>query len=195
MAFVPKINFCLEKDNDDNYVLQVTDITDVYDDPDNLTGWEDASTLEAADVTSLEIVVTITDSANAVTTITVDTTDILADPVTGTFDLNPIAASEIGLIDGFYKVEYIVSVGATEYKACKQKFIYTNVACCISKAIKKLLNDPTDNIQQEFVDKLKALEFALLESAKTLDYVSGLKVLALLQDYCNSPQANCGCGC
>ena len=195
MAFVPKINFCLEKNNDGDYFLQVTDTTDIYDDPDNITGWEDATTLLSGDVDSLILDVSIIDSSNVESTFNIDTTDSLVDPVIGTFELNPISNTDISLIDGFYKVTYTVTAGTTIYTVCKQKLIYTNVACCISKSITKLLKNPSDTEQQLFVDKIKALEFALIESGKTLDHISGLKILALLQDYCNSPQANCGCGC
>jgi hypothetical protein len=195
MAFVPVINFCLEKDEDGNYYLQITDITDVYDDPDNLTGWEDASTLLAADVDTLTAELTITDSSNNETTFTLDSITSLSNPVVGTFDLIPITSSDISLVDGFYKVVYTITSGNYVYTACKQKMIYPSVACCIHKSVLKLLKDPSDASQQVYVDKLKATEFALIEAAKTVDPMSALKMLSLLEDYCKSPQSNCGCGC
>ena len=196
MAFVPLVNFCLEKNDDGDYQLVVTDITDVYDDPDNLTGWEDDSTLLAADVTSMSITLTLTNSANVESTFTKDVLTSLSDPVTGTFELATITSSDINLVDGFYKIQYTISDGSNTYTTCKQKIVYPTVGCCISNSVKKLINNLTDEEQQKYVDKLKAFEYALIEAGKCLDITNAMKILALLQDYCNSNMSNdCGCGC
>lgn len=196
MAFVPLVNFCLEKNTDGDYELVINDITDVYDDPDNLTGWEDVDTILAADVTAMEIIVSITDSTNTTSTYEADVISSLSDPVTGTFELATVTSQDINLVDGFYKIQYTVTVGSTTYTTCKQKIVYPTVGCCISTAVKKLINNLTDEDQQKHVDKMKAFEYALIEAGKCLDITNAMKILALLQDYCNSSKSNdCGCGC
>lgn len=194
MAFIPLIDFCLEKDDDDNYQLQPQDITDIYS-VTNTTGWQNAATILAADVTSMTLLLTITDSSGTETTYEVDTISSLVDPVTGIFDLTLITSSDISLVDGFYKLLYTIETDTTTYTACKQKMLYPVVGCCISTSVNNLVNDIKNTDKQDFVDKIKALEFALIESAKTVDVTSALSILALLEDYCNSPSAGCGCGC
>jgi hypothetical protein len=57
------------------------------------------------------------------------------------------------------------------------------------------MEDLEDKKQQDFVNKIKSYEQALKEAAKSVDSTSALKILNLLEDYCNSSQAGCGCGC
>lgn len=124
MPFVPTIEVCLKKNCT---TLVVTDNTDVYDNPNNLTGWEDASTLLAADVTALSIKV-----EQAASTLT--TENVLAQlpgTVTGDITFNDIVLSS--LVDGEFIVTYTVTDASTTYTAILTKFHACSVRCCIDK--------------------------------------------------------------
>jgi hypothetical protein len=192
MAFVPLIDFCIEKNDDGDYEVIVTDITDVYDDPDNLTGWEHADTLLASEVTALTLTVTYEDENNVVTETEYDILDQLTDPVEGEIEFDPIVYSG----DGYYKIVYTVTAGVTSYTACKIKIPYPELACCISKKVLKLANSAcscTNNTNlYNIVNELKALERAYNEAVKTIDKDTALDIYDLLDDICSSSS---GCGC
>lgn len=192
MAFVPIIDFCIELNEDDIYELIVTDITDVYDDPDNLTGWEDASTLLGSEVTAASITVEYEDENNISTTTVYDILNEIPSTVTGEIEFDPITYSG----DGYYKITYTLTAGSTTYTACKVKMPYPNLACCISKKVLKLAtegcNCKNGKDLYDVVNELKALEKAYLESIKTVDKSSALKLYALLDDLCSN-KTDCNC--
>lgn len=186
MAFVPIIDFCLEKSNGE-YQLVPKDITNVYNASSNPTGWEDASTLLAANVTAATLVVT--DPNN--TSYTVDVLSQIPDPVTGEIEFTAITDDNIAIIDGLYKIVYTVTAGDTSYEVCKQKYFYPNIKCCISKFVKRVALDPTNKKYQEELVQVKAYEYTLEYAAKTLDQTTANAMIALLQKYCNYNNCNC----
>lgn len=195
MAFIPKVNFCLETDSEGNYQLVITDTTGVYDSVENPNGWEDASTILSSDVEDMSIEVTLINSDGVESNFITNVTSSLSDPVTGEFTLYTLLNTDLTITDGFIKINYIIETTSVTYKACIQKLIYPNVKCCISKVVEKFVNDTSNEDIQILLNKLKSLEFALIESAKTVDINSSLAMLKLLQNYCKSKIANCGCGC
>lgn len=188
MAFVPTISFCLEKDANDAYQLHVNDTTDVYDATDNATGWEDASTLLAANVVTATLAVT--DPAGTTTTINV--LSQIPDPVTGTIDFTALDSDDgVAIQDGYYKVLYTINDGSEDYTACVEKYFYPTVQCCVSKMMNKLIADPTNSKIWDDVNKAKAYEAVLCAAASAGDKVTADKFLALLQAFCNYNECNC----
>ena len=188
MAFVPTISFCLEQDANDNYQLHVNDTTDVYDATDNTTGWEDASTLLAANVVTATLAVT--DPSGTTTTINV--LSQIPDPVTGQLDFTALDASDgVSIKDGYYKVLYTLNDGSTDYTACVEKYFYPVVKCCISKVVNKLVDDPSNEKIQDDLNKIKAYEAVLCAAAQAGDKTTADKFLALLQVFCTYNECNC----
>lgn len=191
MAFVPKINFCIEKTGDE-YEIIVSDITDIYDAGDNPTGWEDASTIVAGDVTEATLTITYINSSNVETEQTINVLSQIDNPVVGQFDFDPISYSG----DGYYKIVYTIVADGTTYTACKVKMPYVNVGCCISKKILKLVDSgcgcTKDTVFLQSVHELKAMEYAYNHAVKTVDSTSALCLLKLMEDLCNSNK-DCNC--
>lgn len=188
MAFVPKIDFCAEKNINGDYELIVTDITDIYDATDNPTGWQNALTLLPANVTALTITIKYTDSdGNIVTTVNNVLSELL-NPMTGTLEFNPFPFQG----DGSYFITYTVTTASTTYKACKQKIIYPEVSCCIAKKLLKLTEDLSKTNLIDQINQLKAFEKVLIHSCSSIDETTALKVLNSMEKLC---AADCGCGC
>ncbi len=188
MAFVPTFYYCLDKDNDGVYQLSVDDTTDVYDVADNPTGWEDASTLLAADVVTATLAIT---DPNGTTT-TIDVLSQIPNPVIGEIEFTDIGASDgVSIEDGFYKIVYTITDATTTYTACVQKYFYPAVKCCISKLVKEVQDDPLNTSLYETLVEAKALEAALQAAAEVVDKETADKMLTLLQDYCDYNP--CGC--
>lgn len=182
MAFVNKISACLNSSSE-GYFLDVNDITDIYDATDNPTGWEDASTLLAANVLSATVNITFPDNS-------VSTFNVLAEidnPVTGQFTL--VNDLEITL-DGFYKIEYIIGANTT-YTACIEKLFYPNVKCCLSKLLISLAKDKDNKQKYEDSIKMKALEKAMIEAVNVGDKLSAVNILNELTKLCKHNP--CGC--
>lgn len=190
MAFVPTHDFCLEKNSDDEYELIVTDTTDVYDNPDNLTGWQNAATILAADVTEATLTVTVTESDGSETEYEIDVLDQIPDPVTGQIEFDPLTTVTIN--DGIYKVLYTVKTASVTYTSCVVKVLYPAVGCCISTLVKQLKNNIANVKLYDTVNKIKAYEHSLKEATKTLDTESIKSILTLLETYCDY-DVDCGC--
>jgi hypothetical protein len=188
MAFVPTITYCLIKNSSDVYELHVTDSTDVYDATDNTTGWEDASTIEASNLTEANL--TVTDPSGSSTIINV--LSQIPDPVTGQITFTELGVGNgITIIDGYYKVLYTVKTASTTYTACVEKYFYPSVKCCISKFVKLVQEHPKNDEYYKDLLKAKAWEKALSSAASTVDKAKADEILALLTDFCKySP---CGC--
>jgi hypothetical protein len=178
MAFVNKISTCLKSD-----LLQINDITDIFDAVDNPTGWEDASTLLAANVTAAKVVITKPDS----TILEYNVLSEIDDPVVGTFALVEDILIDL---DGFYKIEYVIEAGTT-YTACVDKLFYPKVKCCLSKLLISLAKDIENKQKYEDILKTKSLEKAMIEAVNVNDKLSAIKILNELTKICNHNP--CGC--
>jgi hypothetical protein len=191
MAFINKIDFCVQKQSGE-YVIIPSDITDIFDAGDNPNGWEDATTILAEDLNSAQLVITYTNSKDQTSTETINVLEQIDDPVTGKFDFSAVEYKG----DGYYKIEYIIVADGETYKACKTKMPYVNVACCISKKIMKFskegCNCSSNTNFLKNINELKALEYAYLSSVKTVDKESALKLLKLMEDLCGS-KSDCNC--
>ena len=190
MAFVPTINFCLEKNSTTlEYELAITDTTDAYDSTGNTTGWEDASTLLRANVVTATL--TITDSIGAETTI--DVLSQIPNPVTGEVSFTNLTSDSISIQDGYYKVLYTITDATNTYTACEQRYFYPDVACCISNIVNMLAEDPTNEEIYEDLIKVKALEKALQAAAASVDKTTADNLLTLLKKYCDYKSNYCNC--
>lgn len=182
MSFIPKINYCLTKVSD-VYYIKPTDETDVYDATDNPTGWEDASTVLAANVTSATL--EITDPSGTVTNVNV--LSQIPNPVTGFINFSNINWTT----DGYYKIIYTITTSSTTYTDCKEKYFYPNIKCCISKLANKVKDNPDNTDYYNRLLKAKAWEEALISAIQTIDKVSADKILNLLTKFCNSNPCDC----
>jgi len=188
MAFVPLIKYCLQKDSSGNYQLQADDITDVYDATDNTTGWEDASTLLASNLSTATL--TITDP-DGVTTV-IDVLNQIPVPVTGKIEFSPLDSSNgISIKDGYYKVLYTLYDGAITYTNCVENYFYPDIKCCISKLVNMLRDDPTNKTLIDDITKVKAWEHVLCSAASTVDKTTADSYIKLLTDYCDYKACNC----
>ncbi len=189
MAFIPLLSVCLESVNDE-YQIVVSDTTDVYDAGDNTTGWENAGTLNASELTAATL--TITDPDNVETVINV--LSQIAVPVVGTFQFTALTSNDITVKDGRYKVLYTLTVNDDEiYTACVVKIFYPNIKCCISTLVNKLRNDMNNKDLFDTVNKVKAWEQVLRRAARTGEEETASQYITLLQNYCD--YNGCGCGC
>jgi len=188
MAFVPTISYCLIKNSSDVYELHVTDTTDVYDESDNTTGWEDSSTIEASNLTEAKL--TITDPTGSSTII--DVLSQITDPVTGKFTFTALGVDNgITIKDGYYKILYTIKTASSTFTVCLEKYFYPSVRCCISGFVKLVQENPKNEDYYKDLLKAKAWEKALSSAAGSLDKDKADEILALLTDFCNySP---CGC--
>jgi|688.fasta_scaffold359047_2 hypothetical protein len=187
MAFIPLISVCLES-VDDEYQLVVSDITDVYDAGDNTTGWENAATLNASELTAATLTITDPDDEETV----IDVLAQIADPVAGTFEFDALTSTDITIKDGRYKVLYTLTVDADEiYTVCVVKIFYPNIKCCISKLVNRLRNDPNNDNLFDTVNKVKAWEQVLRRAARTGEEETASQYITLLQNYCDYNE--CGC--
>lgn len=188
MAFINLVDFCLQKNSNDEYEVIVTDTTDVYDVADNPTGWEDAATILAANVTEATITIEYKDSSGNIVSTTTNVLDQIPDPVIGQIEFDPFVFNG----DGRYKITYVVKTVSTTYTACKQKILYPEVACCISNKISKLAANLTNTTLIDQITKLKAFQEVLEHSCSTIDETTALNVLNSLEKLCAK---DCGCGC
>ena len=189
MAFIPTISACIKKNCS---TLVVSDTTGVYDAATNATGWEDASTLLAADVTTLTVAVTQSGS-------TLSTTNVLSqlpDPVTESFTFNDITVS---IIDGEYTVTYTVSDGTTTYTAELTQFHACAVRCCIDKMWIKVAEYVASTSASgcscaEYEQKaihMEGLYYAMLNAAAAGDTTTRDNILTKLQRLCEMEDCKC----
>lgn len=188
MAFIPTISACLQKNC--NYVV-MTDTTGVYDVTTNATGWQDAATILAANVTAL----TITISQDGTTLATENVLAQLPDPVTGEITYSEIEVD--GLVDGEYTVLYTVTTAANTYTASETYFQACSVRCCIDSKWSTIATngDTTTSGNTALVDE--ALELEGLYASMNNAAASNLSTirdnyLTKLQRICNIG-TDCGC--
>lgn len=191
MAFVPTISVCLQKNCSK---LVVTDDTGVYDATTNATGWEDAATLLATNVTALSIVVSQSGS-------TLTTQNVLTQlPGTMTGDLGFSEFAVAGLLDGEFTVTYKVTDASTTYTAIVTKFHACSVRCCIDAKWAAVANYETDlsnsgcdcasDTETEAIH-LEGLYAAMNNAAASGDSTTRDALLTKLQRICDMD--DCGC--
>ena len=188
MAFVPTISACLQ--NNCNYVV-VTDNTGVYDASTNTTGWENAATIVAADVTALSIVIT----QGTTTLATANVLAQLPDPVTSIFAYTQIELT--GLVDGEFTVTYTVTTASDTFTATQTGFQACAVRCCIDSKWSTIAanGSTTTSGNCELVDEalqLEGLYASMMNGAASGNTTIRNNYLTKLQRLCNI--ANCGCG-
>ena len=192
MAFSPTITACTKNSCT---TLSITDTTGVYDATDNPKGWQDASTLLAADVTKVEILITYPNGTTQ--TVDADISDI-PDPVTGQFTYADIQM--VGYTDGLIEIEYIVydntapdpvsysytyeALFTCQTRACVDK-MWAEVACksCSGNCeLTSLIDDA--NLAEGL---LRGLE----SGAVCCDETCINKILAAINQLCNWNNCNC----
>lgn len=186
MPFSPKINYCINK-NEDGYYLKFSDVTNVYDAISNTSGYEDVSTISGSDVTSA--LIEITNPENTI--LTFDVTSQIPSTVEGIIDFTNTITDQSFLLDGFYKVLYTITTASDTYTVCKEKYFYHNVKCCISNLTKEIINDPNNKNLYETFLKVKAWEFSFVSAASSLNKTDALNILELLKKHCKYNP--CGC--
>jgi len=192
MAFQPILSGCL-KNNCTQLIL--TDITGVYDASTNPTGWEDASTLLAANVSKIEVTINFPDSTADKT---VDITSQLPGTVTGEVEYLPIFTTS-AYSDGRYTITYtITDASANTYQYILNTTFTCNVECCVDKMIagipEKLYSSAED------VDDAAYIEDAMLAEALLKGIYSAAncnnsavidRAITRLNDICKLNKCNC----
>lgn len=190
MAFKPTISACLESGCTN---LVVTDTTGIYDVSTNPYGWEDAGTLAAADLASATILIEYVDEDGDVST--VSTTDVLsqiADPVTGTFEFDPIVGD---YPDGQYIITYtLIDSSDVTYRKSINTFLFCNVKCCVQQLLATvpdlLCNCNYSETLQELFDAQVMLE-GLKANATCGNTTAMYQVLTRLQRLCDFENCDC----
>ena len=190
MAFSPIITACLKNSCK---TLSVTDTTGVYDATTNTTGWQDASTLLAADVSKAELLITYPNGL----TQTVDVTSQIPDPVTGSISFADITMDHYS--DGLIEIEYIVydsSVDPIAYRYTYKALYTCQTRACIDKMWAEVackscsgnceLNDLIDD-----ANLAEGLLRGLESSAVCCDDDCITKILAAINQLCNWNNCNC----
>ena len=128
MALELNISACIK--NSCNQ-LQVEDITGVYDASANPTGWENAATLLAANVSTVEIIITFPDGSSQTETVTSQ----FPDPVTGTITYDPITVtSGASFSDGLYTIKYkVTTTSNVVYTKELYPYFTCNAECSVNK--------------------------------------------------------------
>lgn len=188
MAFVPTISACLQKNC---AYLVVTDTTGVYDASTNPTGWEDAATIVAADVTAL--VITVTQGTTILATANVLAQ--LPDPVTSIFAYTQIELT--GLVDGEFTVTYTVTTASGVFTTAPCSFQACSVRCCIDSKWATIASNgyTTTSGKTALVDEaleLEGLYASMMNAAASNQTTIRNNYLTKLQRICNITA--CGCG-
>ena len=203
MAFIPTISACLNGCTG----ITINDTTGFYNDPNNLSGWNDNDTLWKTNAnanTPYVIAATIGISLNGGAAVQYNVLNKIQESIFPEFELyqyTPVdsTGSTFTLADGYYTITYTVTDSDNVVYTTDTTFVvYCNVACCVSKLAAKvaqeLCNDCDSDAYNDFLIAdgiLQALK-AVAESKGTAEFS---KLLTKLQKLCNQTTGNCGCGC
>jgi len=193
MAFQPTITACLKNNCK---VLQVTDSTDIYNATSNPKGWEDASTLLGANVSTAYLYITYPDDITY--SQTVDVTSQIATVVTGTFVFNDIFPTGTSFDDGYYEILYEITDTSSNVYSYKLKVYFScNARCCINKMwneyASKLCGDCGCEAKDLRDHALEAEAFydALNSCASCLNTTTRDNILTMINRLCDSNDCNC----
>ena len=128
MALELNISACIKNSCNE---LQIEDITGVYDASANATGWENASTLLAANVSTVELIITYPDGSTQTETLTSQ----FPGTVTGTITYNSITVTDLSSFsDGLYSIKYKVTTTANVvYSTILQPYFTCGAECSTNK--------------------------------------------------------------
>jgi hypothetical protein len=174
--------------------LYISELTGVYDDPDNLGGW-DTPNPATSDADETHLIVTFPNG----TTI-VDITDPTGMPTDDDKFEYEITAAVLGgahVSDGLYSIEYTVTIGDDTYTTGKKYFLFTcNIECCVSKMFARIatMSDCScDSVVIKNALYASALKNGLL-ALKDCGNITGINsLITKLNTICNLSESNCGC--
>ena len=202
MAFIPTISACL------NGCTGITfnDTTGFYNNPNNLYGWNDDSTLWKTNILSPYVIAaTISISLNGGEATSVSVLDKIQNSVFPDFELyqyTPVdsTGSTFNLSDGYYNIVYTITDNNDVVYTTDTTFVvYCNVACCVANkaaaVAEELCLDCDSQAYEDFLLADGILQ-ALKATAESLGTAEFTKLLNKLQKLCGtSTTGGCGCGC
>lgn len=193
MAFQPVITACLKNNCK---VLEITDATDVYNSSSNSKGWEDASTLLAANVSTAYIKISY--PGDDTPSQTENVTSQISNPVTGTFVFNDIFPSGTSFEDGYYEILYEITDTSDNIYSYKLRVYFTcNARCCINKLWETYAESVCGNCDCDASDDMdnaleaEAMLDALNSSASCLNTTTRDNILTMINRICDSEDCNC----
>jgi len=178
------------------------DVTGMYDNPDNTSGWGSPNVLPSA-VTEALIKITPPDSTVSYTFDVLSTVNGITLPsayVEGysfsLITLEPDDIAQTKFKDGIYQIEYIID---GESVVVKTLLIY-NTKCCVNKLLEKSLDSylcgKNCNTDKMISDALKAramLLQAINWQTSCFELEKAYSLLKQAEKICKTH--NCGCGC
>ena len=191
MASLLKFNICLE----DCKSFIFTETTGVYENPDNLTGWNGPNAnLALATVATLDVY-----APNASTpTITIDLLATSSFPTiddTLEYEITNTALGYSGrLPDGVWKFKYTVVVVdgvTTTYQQTIEKTTYCNAKCCVDKLFAGIEDFECD-CMEEAINKAinaRAIYDGMVAAAECGQKATFVKLQKMLERMCNN--TNC----
>ena len=128
MALELKISACIKNSCNE---LQIEDITGVYDASANPTGWENAATVLAANVSTVELIITYPDGTSQTETLTSQ----FPGTVTGIITYDPITVSDLSSFsDGLYSIKYKVTTNTNVvYSTILRPYFTCLAECSVNK--------------------------------------------------------------
>ena len=202
MAFIPTISACL------NGCTGITfnDTTGFYNNPNNLNGWNGATTIYRTDDNSPYVIsATISISLNGGAATTINVLNKIQEATFPEFELYqyiPVDTNSgnFSLADGYYTITYTITDSEENVYTTDILFVvYCNVACCVANkaaaVAAELCNDCDSQAYEDFLLADGILQ-ALKATAESLGTAEFTKLLNKLQKLCGtSTTGGCGCGC
>lgn len=189
MALIPKISACVENNCK---TLVIRDITGEYDANDNPGGYG-APNPEIGDVTGSSLIITIPSSNTPITI----TNPVGLPTLDSDFEYEVSESTLSPIPDGIYKIEFIVSVGDTDYTYGPRYFVFTcNTKCCVAKLYVKIASSVNCDCNSKELKNAIYADALLsgIEANKDCGDMSAVNnILNKLTEACGLTGQDCGC--